>query len=251
MWSALKRALGLGARPIPDALWLHTLQRYPFLGALPAPDQAALRAMSAQFLARKEFHAVAPLALTDEMAVAVAAQACLPVLRLGLRLYDGWVGIVLHADEVVAPREVMDEDGVVHRYDETLSGEAMEGGPVMLSWTDVEMAAESHVDAYNVVVHEFVHKIDMADGEVDGVPPLPSAAARAAWLRVMQAEYDAFCRAVDRGDPTYLDPYASEHISEFFAVASEAFFVDARQFRAAHAALYELFAGYFRQRPAG
>ncbi|MDE2047735.1 MAG: zinc-dependent peptidase [Betaproteobacteria bacterium] len=249
MWQALRRALGLGPRAIPDELWADTLRAYPFLQRLPAADQAALRALCGQFLARKEFHAIAPLQLTDAMALAVAAQACLPVLRLGLQHYDGWVGIVLHADEVVAPREVMDDDGVVHEYDETLSGEAMEGGPVMLSWTDVQMAGQG--DAYNVVIHEFVHKLDMADGEVNGVPALPSRAAREHWVSVLSRDYARLCSRVQRGRRTYLDPYAAEHVSEFFAVASEAFFVDAAAFKAEHASLYELFAGFYQQRPAG
>ena len=74
------------------------------------------------------------------MAVAIAAQACLPVLRLGLRPYDGFVGIVVHPDEVQVRREFVDDDGVVHEYDDVLAGEAMEGGPVMLSWRDVSGA---------------------------------------------------------------------------------------------------------------
>ena len=93
--------------------------------------------MATLFLDRKEFTGAHGLGVTDKMAVAVAAQACLPVLRLGLQLYDGFVGIVMHRDEVVAAREVTDEAGVVHRYGELLAGEAMEGGPVMLSWRDV------------------------------------------------------------------------------------------------------------------
>ena len=38
------------------------------------------------------------------MALAIAAQAVLPVLHLGLRWYDDFVGIVVHPDEVVARR---------------------------------------------------------------------------------------------------------------------------------------------------
>ena len=48
------------------------------------------------------------------MAVAIAAQAVLPVLRLGLARYDGFIGIVVHPDQVVARREVTDDDGIVH-----------------------------------------------------------------------------------------------------------------------------------------
>ena len=73
------------------------------------------------------------------MAVTIAAQACLPVLHFGpgdqpLRWYDDFVGIVVHPDEVLARREVVDDDGVVHEYEEPLAGEAMPEGPVMLSW---------------------------------------------------------------------------------------------------------------------
>ena len=99
--------------------------------------------LSSLFLDRKEFSGAHGLQVSDDMAVAIAAQACLPVLRLGLRPYDGFVGIVVHPDEVQVRREFVDDDGVVHEYDDVLAGEAMEGGPVMLSWRDVSEAGES------------------------------------------------------------------------------------------------------------
>jgi Mlc titration factor MtfA (ptsG expression regulator) len=245
-WQRWRDARALKRRPIPDALWQHTLRRYPFLRRV---DEAALRRMTALFLDRKEFSGAHDLRVTDKMAVAVAAQACLPVLELGLQLYDGFVGIVIHRDEVVARREVTDEAGVVHHYDERLAGEAMEGGPMMLSWRDVAGSGASAERSYNVVIHEFVHVIDLLDGAADGVPPLP-ASARADWVRTMQAEYDAFCRHTERGDDTVLDPYGAVGIDEFFAVAAEAFFVNGRAMRDEHPRLYERFAGYFRQDPA-
>jgi Mlc titration factor MtfA (ptsG expression regulator) len=55
-----------------------------------------LRRLTSLFLDRKEFTAVPPVRLTNDVVVAVAAQACLPVLHLGLQRYDGFVGIVLH-----------------------------------------------------------------------------------------------------------------------------------------------------------
>ena len=57
------------------------------------------------------------LRMTNDVVVAIAAQACLPVLRLGLARYDGFVGIVVHPDQVLARREVADDDGIVHSYD--------------------------------------------------------------------------------------------------------------------------------------
>ncbi|MFX8164686.1 zinc-dependent peptidase, partial [Acinetobacter baumannii] len=81
-----------------------------------AADLADLRRLCSLFLATKEFHGADGFEVTDEVAVAVAAQACLPVLRLGLSWYDGFVGIVMHAGEVVARRRFEDEHGIVHEY---------------------------------------------------------------------------------------------------------------------------------------
>jgi len=239
----------LRRRAIPDDLWALTIARFPFLSCRSADDLSSLRELATLFLAQKEFHGAQGMEITDEIAVAIAAQACLPILRLGLSHYDAFVGIVVHPDEVVARREVMDEDGIVHHYDETLAGEAMEGGPVMLSWHDVAMAGESAEWGYNVVIHEFAHVLDMGDGVADGIPPLPDRAAREAWAEVIDAQYNAFCDEVDAGYETLLDPYGAEGVDEFFAVASEVFFVAPDEFKAHHPSLYQLFAGYYRQTP--
>ena len=152
---------------------------------------------------------------------------------------------------MVAPREVVDDDGVVHHYDEVLAGEAMGGGPLMLSWTDVRDAGESADWAYNVVIHEFAHVLDMADGgDADGVPPLPSAEERKRWATVLDAEYETFCRWVDEERDTVLDPYGATEVGEFFAVAVEAFFVASAAMQQEHPKLYALFAEYFQQDPA-
>ena len=252
-WQALRRrrdARTLERRAIPDALWALTLARFPFLSQRSGDDVQRLREMATLFLARKEFTGPSDAPVTDDMAVAVAAQACLPVLKLGLEWYDSFVGIVIHPDAVQVRREVMDETGVVHHYDETLSGEAMDGGPIMLSWRDVAESGESAEWGYNVVIHEFAHVLDLRDGVGDGVPPLPSRAARAHWTGVMQSHYAELCEQVDAGEETFLDHYAAEAIDEFFAVASETFFVAPRDLRAEHPALYALLASFYLQDPA-
>ena len=252
-WQALQRARRarlLEQRGIPEPLWRLTLARFRFLATLDPADQAALRELCTLFLAEKEFHGVGGLVVNDDMAVAIAAQACLPVLHLGLEWYSGFKGIVVHADAVVARREVVDESGVVHEYDEELSGEAMDGGPVMLSWQDVESSAESAEWGYNVVIHEFAHVLDMRDGVADGVPALPDREARKAWEHTLTVEYDALCRAVDAGDDTLIDPYGAESPGEFFAVAAESFFTMPNDLKAEHPVLYDLLAGFFRQDPA-
>jgi Mlc titration factor MtfA (ptsG expression regulator) len=249
-WRRRRAARTLQHRAIPDALWALTLARYPFIARRSEADRQGLRELATLFLADKEFAGMQGLEVDDGMAVAIAAQACLPILRLGLAQYDAFKGIVVHPDIVVARREVMDEDGIVHYYDEELAGEAMEGGPVMLTWRDVADAGDSAEWGYNVVVHEFAHVLDMRDGAADGVPLLADRAARERWLAVLVPEWDEFSVRVAVGEDTLIDPYGAEAIDEFFAVASELFFVDAATMRGEHPALYELLAGYYRQDPA-
>lgn len=248
--SRWRRQRTLERRPIPEPLWQLTLARFPFLGARSDDDLRALRDMATLFLAQKEFSGAAGLEISDEMAVAIAAQACLPALMLGLQWLDGFVGIVVHEDVVTASREREDEDGVVHAWDEELSGEAMSGGPVMLAWRDVEDAGASAADGYNVVVHEFAHVIDMRGGVTAGLESVDPASERGVWLNALADEYETFAEAVDAGEATFLDPYGAEALEEFFAVAAEAFFVAPGELEAEQPDTYALLRTFFRQDPA-
>ncbi len=248
--------------PIPDAAWQATLLRYPFLADCAGRDVERLRRLAAEFLRGKEFHGAHGFAITDEVALAVAAQAVLPVLHLpgGLRWYDDFVGIVIHPSEAVARRKTIDETGVVHEYDEILAGEAMDRGPVMLSWQDVLAGSVTQDAGYNVVIHEFAHKIDMKGGEADGCPPLPAGFggtstardARLAWFAVLQPAYEDFRErtiVAERfgGQAPWLDAYGATSPGEFFAVACEAYFVNRAKLASEFAGLVALFDEFFRR----
>ncbi|MEO8080894.1 MAG: M90 family metallopeptidase [Caldimonas sp.] len=249
-WRRWRRRRTLARRSVPEPLWQGTLSRYAFLGARSTDDLAQLREMTTLFLAEKEFAGTRGLVVDDTMAVAIAAQACLPALKLGLDWYGGFVGIVVHEDAVVARREVAGDDGVVHAFDEELSGEAMHGGPVMLAWQDVEQAGASADQGYNVVVHEFAHVIDMHRDITAHPESADPQTVRGAWLRSLSREWKRFGGRVDRDDPTFLDPYGAKTLEEFFAVASEAFFVAPLELRAERPRTYELLAAFYRQDPA-
>ncbi len=250
LWRRRRDDAAASRRAIPDALWRRTLKRFPFLPRGEPAGEVELRRMTSLFLDRKEFTGVQGLEITDDIAVAIAAQACLPVLRLGLARYDGFVGIVVHPGPALARRQATDDDGVVHEYDELLAGEAVEGGPVMLSWRDVRASGVSAAIGYNVVVHEFAHVLDMADGVADGVPPLPASISRGDWQQTLSAEYARFCERVERGEETALDPYGAEAPEEFFAVASEGFFVAPLPLREEHPQLYTMLKRFYLQDPA-
>ncbi len=233
------------AAPIPEALWQRTLAHYPFLAALTVDEQKSLKLLAEQFLAEKEFSTAHGLVLSDEICVAIAAQGCLPVLKLGLRAYGNWVGIVVYPDEFVVQRQIADEDGVVHEFDDVLTGEAWQGGPLVLSWRDVQESS----DGYSVVIHEFAHKLDMLNGEPDGIPTLHSGLTEEAWVATLDSAWEDFYQRVDGGEDTRLDPYASESPEEFFAVISEAFFLIPDVVAEEYPALYAMFCRYYRQDP--
>jgi MtfA peptidase len=245
MRSLFDRLRGKKATEIPDGLWAVIVDSLPFLDTLAVDEKKALKSLAEEFLAEKEFTTAGDLELSDEICVSIAAQGCLPILKLGLSAYRDWVGIVVYPDEFVVHRRIEDESGVVHEYDDVLAGEAWEGGPLIISWHDVQMAG----DGYNVVIHEFAHKLDMLNGEADGMPALHAAIGEGEWDEIFFAAYDDFCRRVDDDEETVIDPYASESPAEFFAVLSECFFEMPDVVSAQYPALYDLLSRYYRQDP--
>jgi Mlc titration factor MtfA (ptsG expression regulator) len=247
----------IAVTPLSDRMWQRACGALPFLDGLDADDLARLRGLAVLFLDAKQMAGAGGLELDDDIRLSIAIQACLPILNLGLEYYAGWVGIVVYPGEFVVPRSQYDEDGIVHEYDETIAGEAWEAGPVILSWEDVEIGAGETDTGYNVVIHEFAHKLDMLNGDVDGVPPLHKGMNRKAWQKALGAAYDDFCREVDACgdnddalDELVIDPYAAEHPSEFFAVLSEAFFVIPRVVKREYPGVYQQFVQFYRQDPA-
>jgi Mlc titration factor MtfA (ptsG expression regulator) len=236
-----RRRRVLARHAIDDSLWRRATRGLTFL-----PKSPKLRRLALLFLAEKEFTGAHGLEVTDTMRVSIAAQACLPILELGLDWYAGWRGIVVYPGDFRVRRERVDEAGVVHEWDDELAGEAMPGGPIVLSWD-----ATANDSAINVVIHEFAHKIDMLNGEADGMPPLHAGMDRHAWRTALEDAYQGFCDAVERGRDTWLDPYAAEDISEFFAVVTEAFFQEGRETRRRYPDLYRQLRLFYQQDPAG
>lgn len=235
---------------VSDEQWRQVETQLPFLDHLSAEQRQRLRQMSLGFIAEKQWHGAQGLQLTATMQLSIALQACLLVLELGLERYDGWVGIVIYPGDFIIPRQIVDEDGVAHEFDDIVLGEAWQGGPVLLSWFD---EATGPPEGINVVIHEFAHKLDMADGLADGTPPLSADLSRREWCQTFAAAYEDFCRRVDeadfRGEETTLDPYASESPAEFFAVLSEAFFATPALLDAEYPDVYRLLARFYRQEP--
>jgi len=240
-----RRRRVLARHKIDEASWLRVSRDLPFLKSLNAEELQRLKDLVLLFLSEKQFSSAHGLEITEAMRLSIALQACVPILNLGLDAYDGWTGIVVYPGDFKVRIAEADDDGVVHEFDDERAGESWPGGPVVLSWD----AAANDPDI-NVVIHEFAHKLDMANGVADGNPPLHAGMNRAQWQEAWQEGYEGFCDAVDRGKNTWLDPYAAEHPAEFFAVMSEAFFEQPQEVKRRYPALYQQLALFYRQDPA-
>ncbi|MGH8802174.1 MAG: zinc-dependent peptidase [Casimicrobiaceae bacterium] len=245
----LRRRRVLKRSAIPDELWDEACASLPFLARYADEERARLRDLCVLFLDAKSIVGARGHEVTALQRVVIAIQACVLVLNLDLALYDGFENIVVYPDEFVPGWEWEDEAGVVHTHDEPLAGEAMPGGPVVLSWPDVAASANWSEAQMNLVIHEFAHKLDMWDGDANGFPPLPDDASRRAWSEVMKKAYANFSRRVDRGQNTKIDPYAAESPAEFFAVLSEVFFAEPKLLERRYPDVYRVFAGFYRQDP--
>ncbi len=247
LWRRLRSPHRPQAVVIDDAQWQALTARSALFSQLDPHRLARLRERCGEFLARKSFSAAAGHVLDDAQCLAIAAQACLPVVDLGIDWLDGWRELIVYPGGFRVRREHHDEhSGVVTEGDDELIGEAWERGPVILSWADIEADLDDPFAGFNVVIHEIAHKIDMLDGAMNGVPRLPASIARAEWIATMQAAYDDFVARVDAGEETLLDPYAAEAADEFFAVACEQYFSDPGVLRQASAGVCELLERLFR-----
>lgn len=223
----------------------------PLLARLDPGERRRLAEMAAVFLGRKRLDGALGLTLDPRMRCLTALQACLPVLNLGLDLYQDWRSLILYPDEFRAPYEFVDEAGVVHQGKRDLAGESWERGPVILAWEYVEQDAFDPEPAGNVTIHEMAHKLDLLNGDANGMPPLHRHMDPVLWSQAFGDAYQDLKRQLRRGREPLLDPYAAESPGELFAVASEVFFAWPENLAQAYPQVYAQLRDYYRQDPLG
>ena len=256
LWRARRRAAHM-ARPLAPGAVAAVDRNVPAVRNLPPELRARLESLMNAFLAEKQFIGCNGLVVSDEIRATIAALACLLVLgRRGH--YDELHSILVYPAAFWVEDEVEDEAGVVEQRRRVLSGEAWDSSRIILSWDDVLEAAHAPGEGYNVALHEFAHYLD-AEGLGLPSPPLPPSRERspagrvravADWAEGLAVEFQSLLDAVDRGEYTFLDPYAAEDEAEFFAVATEDFFERPVELRAAHPRLYALLQEFYALDPA-
>lgn len=245
-WWTARRHARLRARPFPVA-WRRILRRrVPAAARLPADLQQRLKQHILVFLAEKPFIGCGGQALSDELRVTIAAQACL--LLLGdarSEVYPRLREILVYPSAFVIDQVQAQPGGVVHEQRQALAGQSWTQGRVILAWDEVRAGADNPSDGRNVVIHEFAHQIDQDSGHADGRPWRPGRAQRRRWAAVMGA---AFAQ-LQHQPSALISAYGATDPAEFFAVVSELFFEQPQALATEAPAVYRELAGLYQVHP--
>ncbi len=250
-WLNQRRRRRILATPFP-AYWDRIIDgNVAIARRLDPARRARLRQLVQVFIAEKHWEGCGGMELDDEVKVTIAAQACILILERDADLYRDVDSILVYPSTVRTPPRTpsfFEQPTLMTGQGTWIHGQAMLGGPVVLAWDQV-LAGGRELTSGNVVFHELAHKLDMANGAVDGTPPLPSRRARKEWGEICSEAYKRHREAVESDMPTLMDSYGATNEAEFFAVATETFFCRPAALAIEHPRVYAAFAEFYRIAP--
>lgn len=219
-------------------LWLQ--KNVALFRRLPSELRGELLEMIPGFIKHVTWEGKDGQAITDEMKVCIAAEACLPVLRLaqGLKTYRKLMNIEIYPAE----------------FSPTGEGSRLgDAGArkVRLGWQWVQKGMADGEDGFNLVLHEFAHVIDYAslDSKADGVPPFDDYLDLREWEKFVGDHYEDFQREIGESQRA-VDHYGSSNEAEFFACATESFYERGARFQMEWPQVYEKLQKYYQVDPA-
>ncbi len=237
-------------QPAPDGLEAVLSRNVGLYRLLPDDLREELHGHVNVFLSEKRFIGAGGQDITQEVRFTVAGIACMLLLkRQEPRYFPGFSSILVYPDTYEATQ--VEFDGMVEtRKRSRRAGESWHRGPVVLSWSNVLYGAANAGDGYNVVLHEFAHKLDEQNSGTNGLPILHSADHYKEWAEVLGSEFRQFADRVARHKNKVIDEYGLTSPAEFFAVATESFFEKAAAMRKRLPDLYEQLRKFYVVDPA-
>ena len=235
--------------PLTDAESELLDRNVPARARLTDAQRRRLDGLTQVFLNEKTFEGCGGLEFTEDMALTIASQACL--LLVGVDEvdvpYPALDVLRVYPSAYRVPRD--EHDGsLVHRGSARL-GESSQRGFVVLAWDHVLQGGRNPDDGRNVVLHEFAHQLDAADGATDGAPILPKRSLYAPWARILGHEFEALKATLDDGGRDMIDAYGAKNPAEFFAVVTEHFFEQGARLQDKHPELFSILKRYYRIDP--
>ncbi len=204
-------------------------------------DKLRFEEKIAYFLSYVKIHGV-NTTVEDLDKVLVAASAVIPIFG-----FQGWRYYNLH--DVLLYGDNFDADSFsTTSGDRNILGMVGTGAlqrMMILSKPALRQGFGNETDKNNTGIHEFVHLLDKADGDTDGIPQeLLARQYCIPWINLMN---DAM-QEINKGSSD-INPYGATSKTEFFAVASEYFFSRPDLFKEKHPQLFKMMEEIFHQQP--
>jgi len=240
----------LRSEPTPRH-WQTILERnFPLFNRLTPDDQKELLGHINVFLEEKHFEGCGGLELNDEIRVTIAAQACLLLMHRDTDYYPNLTSVLVYPTGYTAHESRYIGGGLWEEGPEDRLGHTAHNlRALVIAWDAAQHGAIEPSDGANVVLHEFAHQLDFENRSADGTPDLETRAEYQQWSRVMTREFERLRQSVPHDYDAVIDIYGAQNPTEFFAVATEAFFERPRALKLRHAELYDALSGFFRQDP--
>ena len=177
--------------------------------------------------------------ITDIDKIHVAVSAVIPMFA-----FEGWE--YPHLEEVLIYNDHFnmgfETEGNEDRNIMGLVGTGAYKNKMLLSKPALQEGFNNKSDKGNTAIHEFVHLIDAADGDTDGVPEiLMDKKYVLPWMNLIHDEMEKM-----KDNDSDINPYGYTNKSEFFAVAAEYFFERPELFEEKHPELYKMMQQIFK-----
>jgi len=215
----LKKIISKFSEKNPRILWQAEWRKFyqdtvSFYRMLSEQDKKTFEKRALLFIETTEI--TGAIEVSDEDCLLVAASAIIPVWG-----FSGWH--YFNLKKVFLLPGSFKENFECGKPDSNISGMVGHGpmsGKMALSKPHLHQGFKNHRDKQNVGIHEFVHLIDMADGDCDGFPErLKEFAYSMPWFELVEMKTKEICKRNSN-----IRDYGASSKIEFLAVASEYFF---------------------------
>lgn len=177
--------------------------------------------------------------VSDTDKLLVAASAVIPLFG-----FPGWR--YRNLNEVLLYKNTFGQDYATQGKDRNILGMVGEGAMnrmMILSKPALHQGFSNKSSKNNVGIHEFVHLLDKADGEINGIPDiLMEKQFMIPWIKLMMEEIDEI-----KQNDSDINPYGATNEAEFLSVISEYFFKRPELFAKKHPELFDLLERMYRQ----
>lgn len=244
-----RRRTALRSEPLPPGYADVLSRNVALYSALSKDLREQLHGHINVFLAEKRFFGVGGQEITPDVAITVAGNACLLLLNRDATYFPGFKSILVYPNTYEVDHVDYD-GGVATQKRSRRAGESWHRGPIVLAWSSVVHGAAIAGDGYNVVLHEFAHKLDEENMGTNGQPILREAGHYQEWAEVLGREYKSFADRVASRKNKVMDEYGLTSPAEFFAVATESFFEKSRAMKKRLPDLYDQLVRFYAVDPA-